>query len=433
VSTAGVRTARAHAGWRNTAVVLSTLGISALAGTAVLTMVYGLAPVLSALTHANRTRLAMAAGVSIVLLTVRAQRAALLLSRQHPVRVTDTYSAMVVGNGLGDLIPLVPCGVALRCFLTERLSGVAVAYAAGVFLLEGTLDGLGLALLSGLLVLTLHLPSWLRVLLLATLLQALVSLTVPLVVHLLRRSRRRSVLPRWMARLSAWGGEVGEGLVSALLRGRGGLLSVVGFSLLITTLSGLQLVLFLSAFGLSTSPGTVLLILVLTLAAGNLPLNLPGSGTLSTAAALQVVGIHGAGVAGFVLMSRVVPSGEVTLMACSTLVWWGVTGRVRDLRVGAAFHSLYQVSWRVLVRHGHVVGRCLASVISGGIRGLAALRPRLRRVAAAVCLAGIVVLAAPAVRPLSGHESGSEAKAFRHRVTPTTTAHTTPEPTARTH
>jgi hypothetical protein len=240
---------------------------------------------------------------------------------------------------------------------------VSVAYAAGVFMLEGTLDGLGLGLLSGLLLIALQLPSWLRVLLFATLIQSLLSFAVPVALHLLRRSRRRPVLPEWIERLSAWGGDVGEGLVSGLLRGRAGLLSVASLSLLATALAGLQLMLFLSAFGLSISPGKVLLILVLTLAAGNLPINIPGSGTVSTAAALQIAGIHGAGVAGFVLLSRVVLSSEVTLMACGTLAWWSVTGRVRDLRVGATFQYLYQASWRVATRHGKFVGRCLSSTI----------------------------------------------------------------------
>jgi uncharacterized membrane protein YbhN (UPF0104 family) len=354
--------------------------ISAIAGIGVLALVYGLAPVLSALTHAHPALIVIAAGVGVVMLSVRAQRAAILLSRQRPVRATDTFSAMVVGNGLGDLVPIVPCGVALRCFLTDRLSSLSVAYAAGVFMLEGTLDGLGLALLSGLLLIALQLPSWLRVLLFATLIQSLLSFAAPVVLHLLRRSRRRSALPEWIARLSALGGDVGEGLVSGLLRGRAGLMSVAGLSLLVTALAGLQLVLFLSAFGLSTSPGKVLLILVLTLAAGNLPFNLPGSGTVSTAAALQIAGIHGAGIAGFVLLSRVVLSGEVTLMACSTLAWWSVTGRVRDLQVGAAFRSLYQASWRVAARHGQLVGRCLESAVSRGIRRLAGLRPRARSI-----------------------------------------------------
>lgn len=376
MSTRCVSSDSVNAGWRNAGILLSTIAISAVAGSALLALVYGPAPVLSALTRANRILLVLAAAVGVVMLLVRAQRAAILLSRQRPVRPTDAYSAMVVGNGLGDLIPLVPCGVALRCFLTERLSHVSVAFAAGVFLLEGTLDGLALALLSGPLALALRLPSWLRVLLLTTLVQAFVSLAVPVAVHLRRRSRRQSVLPQWMARLGAWGGEVGEGLAAGLLYGRGGLLPVTGLSLLITALAGFRLVLFLSAFGLSTAPGNVLLVLVLTLAAGNLPLNLPGSGTVTTAVALQVAGIHGAGAAGFVLVSRAVPSGQVMLMACGTLAWWTLTGSVRDLRVGTAFQSLYQASWSVAVRRGHCVGRALESIVSGGIRGLAALAPQ---------------------------------------------------------
>lgn len=152
--------------------------------------------------------------------------------------------------------------------------------------------------------------------------------------------------------------------MSSLVRGGDGFLTVGGLSLLITALAGLQLVLFLSAFGLSPNTGEVLLVLVLTLAAGNLPFNLPGSGTVSAAVALLLAGIHGPGVAGFVLLSRVAPSGEVMLLACCTLAWWDVTGRVRDLRVGATFQSLYQASWRGLVRHAQWVERGLTSIAS---------------------------------------------------------------------
>lgn len=420
MSTACVPTAPAYPSWRNAAVVLATLGLSAIAGIAVLARVYGLVPVLSALTHANPALLGLAAGVGIVMLVVRAQRAALLLRQQHPVRLRDTYSAMVVGNGLGDLVPFLPCGVALRCFLTERLSDISIAYAAGVFLVEGTLDGLGLALLSGLLVLSLQLPPWLRLVLLATFVQALVSLGVPVAIHLLRRSRRRSMLPAWTGRLVAWGGEIANGLESALLGGRDRLLSVTSLSLLITALAGLQLVLILSAFGLSTSPGAVLLILVLTLAAGNLPLNLPGSGTVSATVALEVAGIHGAGAAGFVLVSRVLPSSEVMLMACSTLAWWTGSGKVRDLRVGEAFLSLYQTSCWAAARHSRAAGWWLASIVSRPMRGLAALKFRRRRVAfvASARLLGRVGLSARAFIPLSGRGSGWATKSRRQAALP---------------
>lgn len=352
--------------WRYAALAMSAVGLSAVVGTAVLVTVYGFGPTLSALAHAYRTLLVLAAGLGMLQPLVRSPRAALLLSREYRVRFSDTYSAMVVGKGLGGLVPVVPCGVALRCFLTRRLSSVSVAYAAGAFVSEGALDGLGLMILSGFLLLTVHLPSWFRILLLATLGQSFLALVIPVAVRLLRRSRRRLPLPQWAMRASAWGGDIGEGLVSGLLRGKDRLLSVVGLSLLSTALAALQLVLFLSAFGLSTSPGNVALILAVPLAAGNLPVNLPGAGTVSTAAALQIAGVHGAGVAGFLLMYRFVLSSEVTLMALSTLAWWGVTGRMHDLRLGVPFQSLYRNSWRVALRRVPVARRRLEAVISAG-------------------------------------------------------------------
>jgi hypothetical protein len=83
-------------------------------------------------------------------------------------------------------------------------------------------------------------------------------------------------------------------------------------------------VIFLRAFGLAASVNDLLLLLVLTLAAGSLPIKIPGAGTVATTAALAVAGIHGPGVAGFVLVSRVVFSSETAVLALALLGWWNV-------------------------------------------------------------------------------------------------------------
>jgi hypothetical protein len=346
----------------------------------------------------------MAIGVGAVLQVVRAQRAAVLLSGQRQVRLSDTYNAMVVGHGIGDLVPIAPCGVALRCFLTERLSALSVAFSAGVFMLEGVLDGLGPALLTGFLLLALHLPTWLRVLLVASLGQALLFLTVPVIAHVLRRSQRLSMLPGWIAGLIEMTGDVTEGLVSGLSRGVSSCLSVAGISLLITALGGLQLVLFLSAFGLTTSVPNMILILVLTLAAGSLPIKIPGSGTVATTAVLQVGGIHGAGVAGFVLMSRVVLSSETTVLACASLAWWSATGKLHDLRLGAALHSLSHARWQTTLSQARSIGSRLGGV-TVPIRALATRRMWPRSVMTAIGLFGVVALSGPVSNTLRGHET----------------------------
>jgi uncharacterized protein (TIRG00374 family) len=385
-------------------------------------MVYGFAPLFSALLNASGPLLATAAGLGVVIQAVRAKRAAILLSSRREVRTSDTFNAMVVGHGIGNLVPIAPCGVALRCFLTERLSSVSIAYSAGVFMLEGVLDGLGPALLTGFLLLALQLPNWLRFLLIATLCQSLLSFTVPVVAHAIRRSGKLSAMPGWIARFLALGGDVADGLESGLSRSMRSRFSIAGISLLITALCGLQLVLFLTAFGLTTSTSNVLLILVLTLVAGNLPINLPGSGTVATAAVLQVAGIHGAGVAGFVMMSRAVPSSESILLACGGLAWWGVTGRVHDLRVGAVLQSLHQVWWQAALGRGRSIGYRLGSVVSIPIGRLSPNGLSRRGLISAVGLLGIVALTAPVSNLLTAHESVSASMSIRYSISVATTA-----------
>jgi uncharacterized protein (TIRG00374 family) len=345
-----------HLKWRGAAALFLSVGTSAVAGGAFLATVYGFAPLLSAVSHANTPLIAVAAVVGALIQVVRAKRVAVLLSRQHRVRISDTYNAMVVGHGIGDLVPIAPCGTALRCFLTKRLSSLSVAFSAGVFMLEGVLDGIGPALLTGFLLIALQLPMWLRVLLVVTLCQSLLFFSLPVLAHALLRCRKLSVVPGWVTRFIAVGRDMADGLESGLSRGMGNGFAVASMSLLVTALSGLQLVLFLSAFGLTTSGDDVLLILVLTLAAGSLPIKIPGSGTVAAAAALQVTGIHGAGVAGFVLMSRAVLSSETTLLACASLSWWSATGKVHDLRMGEVLQSLCQARWQAALRRARSIG-----------------------------------------------------------------------------
>jgi hypothetical protein len=387
-------TDRAYQRRRDSAILALTIGASAVAGGVLLTKMYGVDPLVTTLLHANRAQLVLAVVIGAVIQLVRAQRSAVLLSGDHRVRLDDAYHGMVVGHGIGDLVPIAPCGVALRCFLTERLSRLSLSFSAGVFMLEGVLDGLGPALLTGCLLLTLNLPTWLRILLVATLAQALFLFSVPFVAQILRRSSRLSLLPGWITRFIALGEDVADGLVSGLARGFGTILSVVGCSLLITALGAVQLVLFLSAFSLTTSLGGVLLILVLTLAAGSLPIKIPGSGTVATAAVLQVAGIHGAHVAGFVLMSRVVLSSETTLLACGTLAWWCATGKMHDLRVGAALQSLTQARWHAALSQARVAGDWLGGAISERVR-VGGVRNRRRALGVAAGLALVVALLRP--------------------------------------
>jgi hypothetical protein len=248
---------------------------------------------------------------------------------------------MAVGTGLGSLLPFVPGGQLLRSILTERLAGVHIAFSTGVFLLEGMLDGLGPAILVGYLLAAVALSAWTRGLLIVVLVQAVISLLVPL---LLRARRHRPFWERGssgrLAKLFQLGHQVEQGVTVVLTRGRSVALSIVGLSLLVTALCTVQSALLLRAFGLGVSINGLLLISVLLITAGTLPVNVPGAGTVATAAALRAAGIHGAGVAGYVLISRLVFAGWAAVPALALVGWWGATGHWRTLGLGTLLSCL---------------------------------------------------------------------------------------------
>jgi hypothetical protein len=251
-----------------------------------------------------------------------------MLSRERPVTLQDSYGAMVVGHGIGDLVPVVPGGPALRCVLTERLTRIPPAFSAGVYMLEGILDGLGPALLAAYLLLALALPAWTRGILSITLAQSVLLLLVPLILWQLSRriGRPLQTLRRGpLARLTHLGHELSKGLQSVVSQDRGAGLSILGLSLLVTIVAAAQLTLFLHAFSLTASVRDTLLVLVLTLASGSIPIKIPGFGTLAAAAVLPVAGFHGPGLAGYVLVSRAVFSSETTVLAAVVLSWWTIT------------------------------------------------------------------------------------------------------------
>jgi hypothetical protein len=283
--------------------------------------------------------LALVVGLGIVDQVVRARRAQLMLSRDRPVPLQASYGAMVVGHGIGDLVPLVPGGPLLRSVLTERLTGIPIAFSTGVYMLEGILDGLGPALVISYLLLALALPAWIHLILLGALAQSVCLLLLPMLVvatahRLPSLCRERGILPR----LAQFGCQITDGLQGLSSRGWRVALPVVCLSLLVTALAAVQMTLFLHAFGLTASFNDLFLLLVLNLTSGSIPIKIPGFGTLTAAAALPVAGIHGAGLAGYVLISRVVFSSETVALAAFVLSWWTVTRNRCFSGLGDMFH-----------------------------------------------------------------------------------------------
>lgn len=313
--------------------VAMVVGSMAAAG-AIVMKSFGAEGVEDAIAQANVWLIAVVVILGAVIQLVRAQRARQLLSADGSVSLPHTYGAMVLGHGLGDLLPLAPGGPLLRCFLTERLSRIPAAFSAGVFMLEGMLDGLGPALFIGYLLLALAVPAWTRWALVAALLQSTLVLLLPVLAKLLPRYVHTPHLHQGrVAGLLRLGHQVSDGLITVLGRDPRAGGNALGLSLLVTLLNALQMALFLRAFGLSASVNQLLLLLVLTLASGSLPIKIPGAGTLATTELMRVAGIHGAGVAGYVLVSRVVFSSETPFLALALLVWWSITGQWRHIGV----------------------------------------------------------------------------------------------------
>jgi hypothetical protein len=253
------------------------------------------------------------------------------------VSLSASYGAMVVGHGVGDMLPLLPGGLALRSLLTHRLGRVPVAFAAGAYMLEGLFDGLGPALLAGYLLIALAAPAWTRWVLIAAVLQTAL-LVLPVLLQRLapalhvacaRRSRLRGALSA-TDRLTS-------GLRALTARGWRPTLTIVAFSLAITAVAALQLALFLRAFSLHASARDMLLVLVLTMVSGSLPVKLPGFGTVTAIVVLPAAGVHGPGLAAYVLISRAVQSTQTPFLAACLLGWWTMTGNravaiVHDVR-----------------------------------------------------------------------------------------------------
>ncbi len=322
------------------------LGMGAVAFSPILAIMFvishfGTRGTLSAIGQSNGQLLAVATAMGVYAQILRAQRARRLLLLRYPISLRQSYSSMVVGHGIGDLVPFAPSGPALRCLLTERAAQIPVAFSAGAFMVEGVLDGLGVALLSGYLLVALSLPAAERLILLSTLIPLLLLVGFLVVPHANRfRGRgRHSAHMRWPAAERLFR-ELGSGLTVLSGAGVGAVLRILALSLAVSVISGAQIALFLIAFGLHLSSASALLLIVLTLAAGSVPIKFPGSGTVTSTAALAISGLHGPGAAGYILVSRAVLSSQATVLALIVLTTWAVLRRRATSPLGARIGAI---------------------------------------------------------------------------------------------
>jgi hypothetical protein len=234
---------------------------------------------------------------------------------------------MVVGHGIGDLVPVAPGGPVLRSVLTERLTGVPIAFSGGAYLVEGMLDVIAPALLVPYVLLALPLPRWAHWVLVGVDIQAVVLLGILAVLAVRAPARAGRCLPSFVSphfrRLVA---QVASGLRAVTAGGLKRCLQVCGLSLLLLPLAAAQVALFLHAFGLGVSPSGLLLLLVVMLSAGSVPLKIPAFGTISAAAALPLAGIHGPTVGGYLLVSQFMLSSQTAMLALLVVGWWLLRG-----------------------------------------------------------------------------------------------------------
>lgn len=287
---------------------------------------YGFHRLSTALDQAHIRFLAPVLLLGIADQLLRARRAQFLLSAEKAVSLSASYGAMVVGHGVGDMLPLVPGGLALRSVLTHRLGRVPVAFAAGAYMLEGLFDGLGPALLAAYLLLALAAPAWTRWVLLGALLQSALLL-LPILLRRLAPALHAGCARRpHLTSLLATTDRLTSGLRALTTRGWRSTVAIIAFSLAITAVAALQLALFLRAFSLHASARDMLLVLVLTMVSGSLPIKLPGFGTLTAVVVLPAAGVHGPGLAAYVLISRAVQTSQTPFLAACLLGWWAMTG-----------------------------------------------------------------------------------------------------------
>jgi hypothetical protein len=123
---------------------------------------FGLQQVAAEASRANLWPIVGAVALGAVIQVVRAQRTRYLLGQQRPVSLFHSFAAIVVGHGIGDLVPLAPGGPVLRSVLTQRLTRIPVAFSSGVYIVEGVLDVLAPAVLVPYLLFVVSLPAWAR-------------------------------------------------------------------------------------------------------------------------------------------------------------------------------------------------------------------------------------------------------------------------------
>lgn len=303
-------------------------------------LAFGSANIWHGLARTNLLLFALVLLVGIAQQIVRAERAAIMLSGEQAVTTGQSFTSMVVSHGIGDLLPLIPGGPLLRAVLLRRGTGLALSFAIGVFTVEGVLDTALPALGALYLLLVATLPHWLNLVFAAALTQAVVCVAAPvLLAVLVGRLCRRVTIPARLRSVVAIGECLAAGFRCIMTRGRHRMVSVAALTAAIGAMSMVQLQLALHAFALHTPAINLLVLLVVTQLMGSIPIKIPGSGSVAVAAVLPVLGLHGAGAAAYLLISRAIFANVGLLLAVVVIGWWTARGNRQALGIRAMFRA----------------------------------------------------------------------------------------------
>lgn len=308
---------------------LSSLGLGV--GVALALRSFDLHAVWRTLEGVDPTFLVLALAVGVALQVLRAQRAALLLRQKHQISLEQCFGAQVLSHAVQNIVPIGPGGYGLQGALARRLAGVPIPFAAGVFVSCGLLENLSVLPLVLTALLTMHLPEWLRLVLVCATVRSSLILLVPLIAALTRH-RLRGLKPRsgWGRGLGRAMAEVEDGLATVVAGGWRSTLAVLGLSCLITAGCMLRLSLFVSAVDLRATPHQLALLLAMGGLMQSVPAAGPGANAWATSKLARLVHVAGAGAAGFGVLTGLLTAVESPVLAASILFWWALPhSRVR--------------------------------------------------------------------------------------------------------
>jgi len=321
---------------RRSHIVTASLSLLSLAGTgATLLMMFDARAVLRSVERANIWYVLCAVALGVVIEVVRAQRGAIMLRREYPVSLEQSFGALVLSHAGCRVVPIGPVGFGLQSLLTRRLANIPMPYSMGVFLAGSILERASVLPLIAFVLFGMRLPAWVDLILAGTLLQNILSLVVPCVAAL-SQHRLGHIAPRsrWGRRVHGVITDLEDGLATMVAGGWRIAVPALCLSFLSTACGLLRLALLLRAFALTVSPHQIALLMVMGGLVGSMPVRVPGSDAWATGKLLRLVRLVGPGLGGFVLLSSVIATVEYPLLAAGVLLWWAMPPSSVSLRLG---------------------------------------------------------------------------------------------------